>query len=592
MSFFTELRRRNVLRVGIAYAVVAWLLLQVSDTLVPALHLPEWFHSGIAFLLILGFPIALIFAWAFELTPEGIKKEKDVDRSESVTHLTGRKLDYLIITVLVLALGYFAFDKFVLGPSRDADLVQATTEAVTEQTVEIADNSIAVLAFDNMSNDPDNEYFSDGITEEILNLLAKIPQLRVVSRSSAFAFKGKEIHIPDVAVKLNVAHVLEGSVRKFGGQVRITVQLIEARSDTHLWSETYERTLENIFEIQDDIAAKVAAAMKLTLVDGPPTAVAMDSEAHEYFLQGTHFYHKRTEADYEKAIEYFKKALEKASDYAPAWRMLGSTYVIQANTGFRPYDEGYALGREACDEALRIDPNSAILLRAWIAFSYERDYADAASHYRRGLELWPNSVSALNNSAALASVTGRVRKAIDLYRRATKADPANSIPYANLAQRYIALGELENAEFAAKKALELNPQVYGAPSYLAIVSLLRGEPEVALERASMIKLEMLDGVVRAIAHYELGNNDESNRLIESLIRDHADRYAYYIAMVYAWRGDSDTAFQWLDRAIAEQQDLDTLKTEALFKNLHSDPRWEEALMRVGLADSQLSMIEF
>ena len=590
MTIFNELKRRNVFRVGAAYIVAAWLTIQVVETILPVFGFSDGAIRVVVIVFAVGFIPALIFAWAFELTAEGLKRDHEVDRSQSITPQTGKKLDRIIMVVLALALGYFAFDKFVLSESREET---AREEGRSEALVEsYGDTSIAVLAFDNMSNDPDNEYFSDGITEEILNLLARIPQLRVVSRSSAFAFKGKEIHIPDVAVKLNVAHVLEGSVRKFGGQVRITAQLIEARSDTHLWSETYDRSLENIFEVQDDIAAKVAAAMKLALVDGPPTAVATDSEAHEYFLQGTHFYHKRTEADYEKAIEYSKKALEKASDYAPAWRLLGSTYVIQANTGFRPYDEGYALGREASDEALRIDPNSAILLRAWIAFSYERDYADAASHYRRALELWPNSVSALNNSAALASVTGRVRKAIDLYRRATKVDPANSIPYANLVQSYIALGELENAEFAAKKALELNPQVYGAPSYLAIVSLLRGEPEVALERASMIKLEMLDSMVRAIAHYELGNSDESNRILEAFIKQHADRYAYYIAMVYAWQDDRDSAFQWLNRAIGEGQDLDILKTDALFKNLHSDPRWEEALMRVGLADSQLSTIEF
>jgi len=590
VTIFDELKRRNVFRVGAAYIVAAWLVIQVVETILPVFGFGDGGIRVVVIVLAIGFIPALIFAWAFELTAEGLKRDHEVDRSQSNTPQTGKKLDRIIMVVLVLALSYFALDKFVLSESREETARQeGRSEALVES---YGDTSIAVLAFDNMSNDPDNEYFSDGITEEILNLLAKIPQLRVVSRSSAFAFKGKEIHIPDVAVKLNVAHVLEGSVRKFGNQVRITAQLIEARSDTHLWSETYDRSLENIFEVQDDIAAEVAAAMKLTLVDGPPTAVTTDSDAHEYFLQGMHFYHKRTEANYEKAIEYFNRALEKDPYYAQAWGLLGATYAIQANSGFRPYDEGYALAREASDEALGIDPDSVILLRAWIASIYEHDFALAASHYRRALKLWPNSVSALNNSAVFATIIGRTRKGIELARRATKLEPANAVPYSNLAQWYSAIGELENGETAANKALELNPDIYGAPAQLAIISLLRGEPEMALTRADAIKLEMLDNVVRAIAHHELGNGDESNRILEAFIKQHADRYAYFIAMVYAWQGDRDSAFQWLDRAIDEQQDLDSLKTDPLFGNLRSDPRWEKALMRVGLADVQVSAIEF
>ncbi len=225
MSFFAELKRRNVFRVAIAYIIVAWLLLQISDTLVPALHLPEWFNSGIALLLILGFPIAIIFAWAFEMTPDGVKREREVDRSNSITSKTGQKLNLAIILSLAIAVVYFATDKFAL---RDDP---ATTEEVVATSVH---PSIAVLPFVNMSDDASNEFFADGITEELLNLLAKIPQLDVTSRSSAFAFKGKDIDIPDVAEKLNVNHVLEGSVRKSGIKVRITAQLIDAETDKHM----------------------------------------------------------------------------------------------------------------------------------------------------------------------------------------------------------------------------------------------------------------------------------------------------------------------------------------------------------------------
>ena len=299
MLLYKELKRRNVFRVTIAYVIIAWLILQVGDTLAPALHLPESINTALAFFLILGFPLAIFLAWAYELTPEGLKRERDVDRTKSITHVTGRKLDSFIIAVLVLALGYFVFDKFVLDPSRDAELVQATTETVAKQATEsreaeTADKSIAVLPFLNMSDDAANEYFSDGISEEMLNLLTKIPELRVTSRTSAFSYKGKDFKIADVGRELNVAYVLEGSVRKAGNKVRITVQLIEVDSDTHQWSETYDRTLEDIFAIQDEIAAAVVAQLKVALLGAVPMVRETNPQAYALFLQGRHLRQQAT----------------------------------------------------------------------------------------------------------------------------------------------------------------------------------------------------------------------------------------------------------------------------------------------------------
>ena len=276
MSFFSELKRRNVFKVAAAYIIVGWLLLQVSDTLVPALHLPEWFHSGVAFLLIIGFPLAVIFAWAFEMTPDGLKREKEVDRSQSITRVTGQKLNNALIGMLVLALGYFVIDKFVLDPRRDAELVQNNQSEKLQEAgadvqggEEFGNKSIAVLPFVNMSDDGANEYFSDGLSEELLNLLAKIPDLKVAARTSSFQFKGKTGDIESIATQLKVANVLEGSVRKSGNQVRITAQLIKADDGYHLWSETYDRTLENIFAVQDEIAAAVVDALKVHCWDLP-----------------------------------------------------------------------------------------------------------------------------------------------------------------------------------------------------------------------------------------------------------------------------------------------------------------------------------
>ncbi len=373
MSLFNELKRRKVFKVVIAYVIVAWLLLQVSDTLVPALHLPDWFHSGVAFVLILGFPVAIIFAWAFELTPEGLKKEKDVDRSESITHITSRKLDFVVIGLLVVALGYFAFDKFVLDPSRDAELVQATTQAVTEQVVTEQEasaesgNSIAVLPFVNMSDDASNEYFSDGLSEELLNLLVKIPQLQVAARTSSFSFKGKDVKIAQIARELNVSHILEGSVRKAGNRVRITVQLIKADDGFHLWSETYDRTLDDIFVVQDEIANAVVAALKVTLMGAIPATRPTDPEVYSLYLQAKYLNNLLGKEDLEKALTAYEQALAIDPDYAPAWVGLNVVYQNQAKFGWRAGAQAMDLSLAAVQQALLIDNK---LASAWASLAY------------------------------------------------------------------------------------------------------------------------------------------------------------------------------------------------------------------------------
>ena len=275
MSFFQELQRRNVFKVTIAYIVVAWLVAQVLQLIFESFGTPDWVMKTVLVLMAAGMAFAVFFAWAFEMTPEGLKREHEIDRSESIAPQTGKKLNNLIIAVMALALGYFAYDKFMLSTDRDAALVEATTQAVTEQVDSeavdsVSDNSIAVLPFVNMSSDVEQEYFSDGLSEELLNLLAKIPELNVASRSSAFQFKGEKFDLKEVAKKLDVDHVLEGSVRKAGNQVRITAQLIKADDGYHMWSETYDRSLDNIFAIQDEISAAVVAALKIELLGVAP----------------------------------------------------------------------------------------------------------------------------------------------------------------------------------------------------------------------------------------------------------------------------------------------------------------------------------
>ena len=340
MGLVSELRRRNVFRVALAYILVAWLILQVADTLAPALRLPDWINSAVAFFLVLGFPLAVFFAWAYELTPDGIKREEGVDRSQSVTHLTGRKLDFVIIGMLVLALGYFSHDKFVLEPGRDAELIEATTEAVTERLVEtgeseVADKSIAVLAFADMSPEGDQEYFSDGISEELLNVLAKIPGLRVVARTSSFQFKGENRDIVDIGQQLNVAHILEGSVRKSGNKLRITAQLIKADDGFHLWSESYDRELDDIFAVQEEITAAIIDVLKVKLLREPATGETVrptviqttNSAAYDAYLQGRELRRGGGQRNIEEAISHFERSLRLDERFAPAHAQLAIAII-------------------------------------------------------------------------------------------------------------------------------------------------------------------------------------------------------------------------------------------------------------------------
>ena len=601
MSVFKELKRRNVFRVAAAYVIVGWLIMQAGEVMGPALHLPEWVNSLLAFFLILGFPMALFFAWAYELTPEGIKKEKDIDRSQSVTHVTGRKLDYLIITVLVVALGYFQFDKFVLDPSRDAELVQATTEVVTEQVAtepEISaasDNSIVVLPFVNMSSDPEQEYFSDGISEELLNLLAKIPELRVISRSSAFAFKGEKVNIPEVAKKLNVAHVLEGSVRKAGNQVRITAQLIDARADTHLWSETYDRTLDDIFAIQDEIAVAVVEQLKVTLLGDIPTVKEVNPEAYALYLQAMYLHAQGTAEALEQSNTMLKQVLDIAPNYARAWSGLYRNYGSQVRVNLLPRDEGDALRTEALNKALAIDPYLAEA-HAWLgsrAMREDRDFAAAAKHLKYALSLDPTNVIALSEASWLVLNLGHMDEAIAIREYEVTLTPLDPISHSNLAYIYFEAEQPDKTIASIRTTLMLAPDSPNTHWILSMALLQKGENEAALKAIQQESWEdaRLEGM--ALVYHALGQAAESDAALDELIEKYEKKSPFFIASVLAYRGEADRAFEWLDKAVEYKSiALNYLHFYPLFANIHEDPRWLPFLESNGMAPEQLAAFEF
>jgi len=362
-----------VLRMLVLYVVAAWLIMQVAEVVIGLANLADWIGPGILGLLAIGFPIALTFSWFYELTPEGVKLERDIDPAESISHVTGRRLDFIVISLLCAAVILFAYDKWWIGPAPE--------------------QSIAVLPFENMSDDPDNEYFSDGMSEEILNLLAQVPELRVTSRSSAFSFKGQNLDVPTMAARLNVAHVLEGSVRKSGNQLRITAQLIEVASDTHLWSKTYDRELQNVFAIQDEIAAAVVDALQITLLGEAPKATETNPEAYTLYLQARYFINQFNAEAFQQAETLLERALAIDPVFAPAWTTLSIVYRQQADPfGLRPVDEGNELARQTIQKALAIDPQygPAYAALAAIEMDYDWDFAAATQHvHRRGYRPLP-----------------------------------------------------------------------------------------------------------------------------------------------------------------------------------------------------------
>jgi TolB-like protein/Tfp pilus assembly protein PilF len=580
LSFYTELKRRNVFKVAIVYTAVAWLLLQVSDTLGPALHLPEWFVSAVAFLLILGFPVAIILAWAFDLTPDGLKAETKADPTEPVSGKTGKRLNHIVVAALVLALSYFVFDKFVLGPGRVPAGEATADQVVVQQTAESesikADNSIAVLPFVNMSSDEEQEYFSDGLSEEVLNLLAGIPELNVAARTSSFSFKDKDLGIPEIASELKVAHVLEGSVRKHGNQLRITAQLIRADNGYHLWSETYDRQLDNVFQIQEDIAIAVTDALRITLLGEVPRVRKTDPEAYRLFLEGQYLKRQISPDSLNRAVEAFKQAVEIDPAYVPAWAELADTYIWGGGSDQFSTEETTALADQAIQTAISTDPDYAFAyyVRGISWFFRKHRFKEGIEDFQHALDLDPDDAFLVAAIGKGAFLTGQFDIAIAQYEAALAMEPVVPEFHWFLGRAYLSSGRLDDAEASFRTLLSLSPSSYGKYDFW-VTLLLKGELDAALAESDSV-------FRRAITHHALGNAAAADEALADLI-ENADRYA--IAMAYGYRGEVDKTFEWLNNHLDNDGYFPTfILTETAFRSIHSDPRWQHFLEKLGLLE--------
>jgi TolB-like protein/Tfp pilus assembly protein PilF len=593
--FFAELKRRRVFRVMAVYGVVAFAVLQVADILVPALRLPESFITAIALLAILGFPVAIVLAWALEMTPQGLKRTEGAapgELAEIIAAPASKRWPAGVLALAgmtaLLAGAWYVGRQSVSAPGADS----------TANAAGISSASIAVLPFVNMSPDPEQEYFSDGISEELLNLLAKIPELQVAARTSSFSFKGQALEIPEIAARLNVAHVLEGSVRKSGNEVRITAQLIRADDGFHLWSETWDRSLDNIFQIQDEIASDVVEQLKVTLLGEEPTVEATDPEAYALFLQARQTGRQVTAEGYERSNALYERALEIEPEYAAAWTGLANNYTVQAgNLGVRSLDEGYRLAREAAKRALAIDPDyaPAYATLSRIASDYDKDLAGAARHMERALELDPQNLELLRQASFLAQYLGRVEEAIAIQEYIVAHDPVNAGARTTLGFRYWDAGRTDEAIASFGSALNLSPRQGFTHFGLEGALLQKGEPEEALRAIEQEPSEEWRLVGRVMAYHALGQAAESDAALAELLEIERETpgWAYNIAEVSAFRGEADRAFEWLHRAVQyNDPGLTGIPTDPMLANIRGDPRWLPFLESIGKAPEQLEAIEF
>jgi adenylate cyclase len=596
MSFIDELKRRNVLRVAMAYLAGGWLLIQLVETLFPIFGLSDALVRLVVIVLIIGLPITLILSWLYELTPDGLKRESEVSRAHSITHRTGGKLDHAIIIFLTLALGYFAFDKFVLDPARDVTLEEAVAERTRDEMriQSYGDKSIAVLPFVNMSDDASNEYFSDGISEEVLNLLASFSQLRVISRSSAFSFKGQDTAIPTIAEALNVGHILEGSVRKAGNTVRITAQLIEARTDTHLWSETYDRELDDVFAIQDEIAATVVEKLRVTLLGDAPKTQPTDPRAYELYLQARHLRRQQTTDSLIEAERLYKESLKIEPDYIPSWIGLSAVYDNQIISAMLPPDEGYELAQQAIERALAIDPNSAAALEGlgWLADKQDNDLSKAAVYVQRALELEPHDPLVLASTARLLMSLGRLDEATVIMQYVITRDPLNPIHHNNLGAMHIYNHRFSEAKIHMLKILEISPDYIGARYFVGLTDLLMGDAEAAREAFDQESDDIFRLKGQALANFSLGNDNAAELALAELINNWGEEWPAEVAHVYTFRGDLNNAFKWLEYDLDNFGGWGEARLDPLLEKLHGDPRWQAFLEKLGVSDRQLAEISF
>jgi len=543
-QLFTELKRRNVYKVAAAYAVVGWLLIQVATQVFPILEIPNWAIRLVILVTALGFPVALIIAWAFELTPEGIKRTEDADAAQQRSR--GGLWIAVVVVAAALSLGLFFLGRYTAGQSAPRQSEAATA---------LLGKSIAVLPLVNTSGDSSNEYFSDGLSEELIAVLAKIPELKVIGRSSSFFFKGKSSDSAAIGQKLGVANLIEGSVRKQGDRVRIVAELISAADGRLLWTETYDRELKDVFAVQAEIAKSVAQQMKVKLLGETVRSDAAGSSenpaAHNAVLQSDFYFQQQTAESIQKAISFAQEAVRLDPNYAlayaklsQAWRQYGASFAI-ANA-----EKAYEEARLAAEKAASLAPDLVEVRKAigWISMTPALDFRVAEKEFRRALELSPGDASAKNALSYSLMAQGRLAEAEQTCREAILLDPLVTVLWYNLGRLAVAAGRYQDADESIRKGLEIQSGAARFHMYLALLNILQKNPTAALQEAKLEPDPFWREYMLTLVQQTQPDRAAADAALKNFSSKYATNGAYQIAVIHALRKEPDEMFRWLDNA--------------------------------------------
>jgi TolB-like protein/Flp pilus assembly protein TadD len=590
-SFFAELKRRNVYKVAVAYIVAGWALSQGIAQVFPVFDIPNWVIRLIVLLIIIGLPIALVLAWSFELTPQGIKRTETADAMPEATRKRRHVWIYVVIIGAILSIGLFLLGRYSAingAPRQDASA--ARTEAAT-----VPNKSIAVLPFDNLSRDPDNAFFTEGVQDEILTRLAKVADLKVISRTSTSRFKSAPVNLPQIAKQLGVANILEGSVQKAADQVRVNVQLINAMTDAHLWAETYDRKLTDIFAVESEIAKTIAETLQAKITGSEKTSIAKaptaNPEAYELYLKGRFFWNKRTGTDLRKAIDYFNQAIAKDPNYALAYVGLADSYLLLSSFAAVSPGESLPPARSALKKALELDDSLAEAHASFgLLATLELDLHRAINELKRAVELKPNYATA-HHWLALAHMTlAQFDPAISEAKRAIELDPLSLVINADTSWIYFSARRHDEAEAQVRKTLEIGPQFFLAHYYLGEVLQFKGrlgEAIAEFQKAFELNNDPYSLAMLGQAYARNGQKDEAQKILAQLNEEAKSHYVapYALALVQIALGAKDRAIEELEHAYHEQETnyLFAIKVDPMLDDLRRDPRFEALVQKVTAA---------
>jgi serine/threonine-protein kinase len=572
-SFFAELQRRHVYKVGAAYVVAGWLFVQVVTQVFPIFNVSALAQRIIVLVIMAGFPVTLVLVWLFDFTSGGVVRTEGLTARSEAAHLrherrvTDRTLNYILGALLLCAVAYFVLDHALLRRAR----AQGPAEV----------ESVAVLPLVNTSGDPSNEYFSDGLSEELIAVLAKIPNLKVIGRSSSFLFKNKSEDSASIGEKLGVSHLIEGSVRKQGDRVRIVAELIKTSDGRELWSDTYDRELKDVFAVQSEIAQAVAAQMKVKLLGVKPRSDAAPSNqnlaAYNAVLQSDFYFRRQTAESLRQAISYAEEAIRLDPKYALAWAKLSNAWR-QYGASFAGGDaeKSYAKAREAADKAISLAPDSVatILAAGWVYMTPDLNFQAAEREFRRTLELAPGDALAKTALGFSVMAQGRNDEAERIFREAAVADPLYFNVWYNLGRLSLGTGRWQEAEEYFRKALEIEPEAARFHTGLATLDILRANPTAALQQARLEPDGFWHFYAMALAAQAGNDRAAADAALGTFAAKYAASGAYQVATLYAFRHEPEQMFHWLHEAyVTHDSGLTQLSITPFILTYREDPRF-------------------